>query len=713
MTPGPSIWKPSLDEVVFLGDESIFVAGASPSNPSLLPLPIAKHRRQILYSVEHFSVVVVVGTTGSGKSTQIPQYLAQAGWASNGFSVVCTQPRRMAAISLAQRVAHDVGVTAAHIVGHTVRFDDSSSPHTKIKYVTDGILLQQAITDPLLSNYSVVMVDEAHERTLNTDALLGLLHKIRRKRPDLRLIICSATINAIAFLDFFVGKGAAMDDTPNKPWNKTATIISVDGRQFPVDVYYLQAPTPDYLIATVETVWNIHNKQAAPVTTSDCGDIMCFLPTAEDIDRAIRLAEDYFDQKSAGTPGLEVDFLPLHGTLPFHLQSRIFEQSQPSQIETAGDGTRAGRRRRIIFATNIAETSVTVPRIRYVVDSGLVKLPYFDPVTGLERLLTGTISQASAQQRSGRSGRICAGACYRLYTERYLTDTMPAQTPPEILRTNLTSFILTLKVVGVDNILAFDLIDIPSVDALQHGLESLYALGAIDDMTRITDAGLDMATFSVEPRVARMLLESFSEGCSWEVLAVASALQVRDLLHKPRYSSGSSQRQQQMLDYEEAMSDIVDTSGDHVTYSNLFADADDRGLNEAECKEKFVNYFALKRGMEVRSQLARSLRMFGRVQAFGLAGDASSRSQAIRRCVTAGFFFNIAKLGSDGRYYTIRKNILVSVASSSVLTTHSQVSSEYIVFGETTDGVRGGIELKSVSAVAAKWLREIAPHYWE
>jgi ATP-dependent RNA helicase DDX35 len=629
---------------------------------------------------------VIVGETGSGKSTQIPQYLVEGGWTGNDFQIVCTQPRRLAAITLCQRVAQEMGDSAK--VGYTVRFDDQSGLQTQIKYVTDGILLQEAASatgDPLLSQYSVVMIDEAHERTLQSDAVMGLLPKIRKHRPELRIIVCSATIDAQQFLDFFTNS-----TTENAT---TGTIISVDGRQHPVDILYLQSPAPDYVTASVETAWKI-------VQQYEDGDILCFLPTGENIDQAVRLAEEFFDnQQQQRDP---IDLLPLYGSLPYHMQTRIFQNSKK--------GTRA---RRVIFSTNIAETSVTVPHIRFVIDSGLVKLPYFDSSTGLERLIVAPISQKSAQQRAGRAGRNQSGICLRLYTEQYLTEKMEADTPPEILRSNITSFILTLKALGVDNILAFDLMDIPNVSSLQHGLECLYALGAIDDNTYITKDGLDMASFPVEPRVARMLLESVAAGCSWEVLAVAGALQVRELFHMPRRGYQSQRRQQQMLDYESAMSEIADLSGDHVTYANLFAQMDDLDMSEEDCKERFINYLALRRGLEVRSQLARFLRRFGRVQALGLASDVSARSKAIRKCVTAGFFFNIAKLDNDGHYYTLRNHILVSPSPSSILMTHAKLTSEYIVFGESYDGSYGDIELRSVSVIEAKWLRELAPHYWQ
>lgn len=281
---------------------------------------------------------------------------------------------------------------------------------------------------------------------------------------------------------------------------------------------------------------------------------------------------------------------------------------------------------------------------------------------------------------------------------------MEQATPPEVLRTNLTGFILTLKALGIHNILSFDLMDLPSVDALSHGLECLYALGAVDDKTNMTSRGMDMSAFPTEPRVSRMLLESINLGCAWEVLAVASALQIRALFFQPR-------TQRQKIDYNDAMSQMVDPNGDHVTYANLIVENDDTKMDEEECKEKFVNYVALRRATEVRDQLSRFLRRYGRVKAMGLTGDDEERSKNIRRCVTAGFFFNVAKLANDGRYYTIRGKHMVTISHSSALHAHGD-SSEYIVFGETCDGSRGGMEVRVCSAIDARWLRELAPHYW-
>ena len=704
-------WKPASvsaqnvfrDEEARGGEYGLSVPPAARNVPlarQRMLLPIYKHKRQIIYALENYGCLIIVGETGSGKSTQLPQYLYEAGWAQHGFQIVCSQPRRLAATSLSQRVAQEMGTRNGQVVGYTVRFDDQSTEDvTRIKYVTDGILLREAtLHDPLLSKYSVVICDEAHERNLNTDVLLGLIKKIREKRKDLRVIVCSATIDAQAFLDFFVNNQNKNEPPSSKKgrWGDKVgstrvpadygTIISVDGRQFNVDTFFAHSPVQNYLEATIDTCRKIHKLEGA-------GHVLCFLPSGEDIDTVIRMADDWFENELH-----TVEFVPLYGSLPQYMQARIFDASNNPKV------------RRFVFATNIAETSITVPGICFVVDCGLVKLPYFDPITSMERLIVGPISQASARQRSGRAGRIQSGKSFRLFTEKFFNEKMQAQTLPEIVRTNLTSLVLTLKALGVDNILTFEFMDLPGIDSISHALETLYALGAMDGKTNLTALGMDLSRFPTEPRVSRMLLESLSEKCSWEVLAVASALQVRDLLHKPH-----SKNHQKTLDYQEAMSEFADPSGDHVTYANILSELEDRQWGEEDCKERFIHFAAARRACEIRRQLARFLSRFGAVNALGITdGDGTLRSKAIRRSVTAGFFFNIAKLGSDGRYYTLRKDILVTPSSNSVFSTHGGLmGTEYIVYGETVDGMRGGIELKAVSTVEASWLKSIAPHYWE
>jgi ATP-dependent RNA helicase DDX35 len=337
--------------------QASFQRSRAPLAQQRMLLPIYKHKRQILYSLENQQIVVIVGETGSGKSTQLPQYAMEHGWTDNHFSVVITQPRRIAASTLAQRVSEEVGCALGTRVGYSVRFD--SKPGSQINYVTDGVLLREAtLADPLLSKYSLVIVDEAHERSVNSDAVLGMLKKLCRKRKELRVIVCSATIDALAFLDFFIGKqdtnpadgapkakksrwGAPLgqqEESTTSVYGK-GTIISVDGRQDPVDVIYLPQPSRDYINTMVETVVAIHRNDKLS------GDFLCFLASAEDIDHAIRIAREELendDDRSA------IDLLPLYGNLPYHMQARVFQQRERNETS-----------RRVIFATNIAECSVT------------------------------------------------------------------------------------------------------------------------------------------------------------------------------------------------------------------------------------------------------------------------------------------------------------------------------------------------------------------
>lgn len=334
----------------------------------------------------------------------------EGGWSSPPkHTILCTQPRRLAAITLSNRVATETNSTQGTIVGHNVRFQSQFNPNsTHILFATDGMLVRNALEDPLLSRYSVIMIDEAHERGMNSDLVLAILKKVRRKRLNLRIVICSATIDAPAFLDFFCDKR-----------KEDGIIISIDGRQYPVDVMYKQVPSDNFLKDTVKTALGIHFQEHY-----ESGDILCFLPSGEDIDRAIEYANEEIElklssqQKKGGSRlsnnNLRPHLLPLYGTLPYHLQTRVFQHSKNKYANT----------RRIIFATNIAETSVTVPNIRHVVDCGFVKLPYFDATNGFERLITCPISRASAKQRAGMLKNVCKRRPFPLCITIFLTNNL-------------------------------------------------------------------------------------------------------------------------------------------------------------------------------------------------------------------------------------------------------------------------------------------------
>jgi len=734
----PGFWRPSSggagDDLLAGENESNFVLQSSLSNF----LPITAHRTQILYALEKYGVLVLVGETGCGKSTQIPQFLYENGWAEPSKCIVCTQPRRIAAMTLADRVASEIGDSS--LVGYSVRFASTFNPATgKIRFVTDGWLLRETtLADPLLKQASVLIIDEAHERSLNTELLLGVVKKIRRVRPELRVVVCSATLDAESFLEFFCKKSTKRKGTEEAATRKRSrwgplvdkaerdegekacltegTIISVDGRQHPVDILYQKEPVSDYVKAVVDTALQIHE-------SSDMdGDILCFLTTGEEIDEAVEMAETIISNPNSQTrkgKGTCV-CLPLYAGLPANSQRQPFLPKSSDEVKSNS--------RRIIFSTNIAETSVTVPNIAHVVDCGFAKMPFFDPDTGFDRLITCAISQSSAKQRAGRSGRVMPGKCYRLFSEKDF-ESMLTDSAPEIQRCNLTSLIMTIKALGVSNMLSFDLMSVPSVEALAHGVECLYALGALDDDAELTELGKEMVYFSTEPRVSRMLLaaldmESREETPSMvkrlivgDCLTVAASIQVRNLFFRPR-------TEHQWRKYDEAVSDILDRSGDHVTMLHLFdlVDHTNKMLSGEECRERFVNRVAMQRVLDVRSQLARFLhsRFGGGSNWFGakrqeVVGsqtyDSDERSEAVRRCVTAGFFMNVAKLGSDGQYYSLRGNFALSISSTSVLHRYGE-SSDYIVFGGTYDASRGGVDCKPNSTICGSWLRQLAPHYW-
>ena len=430
------------------------------------------------------------------------------------MEIICTQPRRIAAMTLASRLEMELGPS---LVGYTVRFASTyQSSSTKIRYVTDGWLLREmTLVDPLLKKCSVLIIDEAHERSVNTELLLGAVKKVRRVRPELRVVVCSATLDAGAFLEFFVGKKkkkmkkrqseddarggkrkrvsrwGRMDDsksvlheeestgTGSSNFLNEGTIISVDGRLHPVEILYIQQPVADYVKSTVEVALQIHESE-----TND-GDILCFLSTGEEIDEAVEMAEHILASSSSFSTRTKksATCLPLYSALSPKLQQQPFHPRSSAEIQ---DNTR-----RIIFSTNISETSVTVPNIAHVIDCGYAKMPFFDPYSGFDRLLISPISKASARQRAGRAGRVRPGKCYRLYSEQDF-ENFEEETAPEIQRCDLTSLIMMVKALGVKNVLSFDLMSVPTVEALSHGLESLYALGVLDEEAELTTLGKEM-----------------------------------------------------------------------------------------------------------------------------------------------------------------------------------------------------------------------------
>lgn len=628
-------------------------------------LPIFKYREHILYMMQKYNVLVLVGETGCGKSTQVPQYLYEAGWAAEGRIVACLQPRRVATISVARRVAEEMQCRVGDTVGYSIRFDDCYSlERTRIKYMTEGMLVREMMRDPLLARYSVIMLDEAHERTLLMDIVLGLLHKIQQRRPDLRIIISSATLDAEAFRDFFNTNKTGIADKDN------AAILSAEGRTYPVDIFYAEEPVPDYLTAAVEAVLAIH-ASAGP------GDILVFLTGQDEVDGAVkRIVERLEGQK---LPDMAV--LPLYGGLSELDQLKVFDTAE-------------GGLRKTVVATNIAEASVTIPGIVYVVDCGFVKMKGYSPASGIESLVVTPISRASADQRAGRAGRMRAGKVYRLYTEESY-KTLASSTTPEMQRSNLAGVLLQLKALGIDNVLRFPFVSPPPALAMQRGLELLFALDAIDDHGRLTDRiGVQLAEFPLEPMHARMLLAAGEMGCGQEILSITAMLQVQNVFVSPTNRHKQAQR---------AKLKFSTLEGDHITLLNVYNSFVRNGRKPQWCGNYFLNYKSLQRACEIRTQLLKYLQRFG----FPIA-SCGDDIDVIRRCIVRGFFANTAKLHMDGQYRTIRGDHVLAVHPSSVLYTERYPA--YVVYNEVL--LTAERYMRDITAVEPEWLSELAPHFY-
>ncbi|KAK3159755.1 hypothetical protein QOZ80_1BG0050680 [Eleusine coracana subsp. coracana] len=641
-------------------------------------LPVYKYRKAILYLVERHATTIVVGETGSGKSTQIPQYLKEAGWADGGRLIGCTQPRRLAVQTVASRVAEEVGVKLGEEVGYTIRFEDQTNPGmTMIKFLTDGVLIREMMEDPLLTKYSVIMVDEAHERSISTDMLLGLLKKIQRRRPELRLIISSATIEARSMSTFFNirRKNSLLGSSDDMP-NPEPAILSVEGKGYTVEVHYIEEPVSDYLLAAVNTVLLIHEKEPP-------GDILVFLTGQDDIDTAVKLLNEEIQQRRKHYFDLLI--LPLYSGLPRADQDLIFAPTSKGK-------------RKVVISTNIAETSLTLEGVVYVVDSGFSKQKCYNPISDIESLVVAPISKASARQRAGRAGRVRPGKCFRLYTEEYYLNEMEPEGVPEMQRSNLVSCIIQLKALGIDNILGFDWPASPSPEAMIRALEILYSLGILDEDAKLTvPIGFQVAEIPLDPMISKMLLSANDFGCSDEILTIASFLSVQSVWVSVRGVK---------KEFDEAKLRFAAAEGDHVTFLNIYKGFHQSGKSSQWCYKNFLNYQALKKVVDIRGQLLRLMKRFG------IPLKSCDRDmQAVRKAIIAGSFANACHLeeySQNGMYKTIRTSQEVYIHPSSVL---FRVNPKWVVYQSLVSTDKH--YMRNVIAIEPSWLTEAAPHFYQ
>uniref|UniRef100_A0A1A8F9B5 Pre-mRNA-splicing factor ATP-dependent RNA helicase DHX16 n=1 Tax=Nothobranchius korthausae TaxID=1143690 RepID=A0A1A8F9B5_9TELE len=619
-------------------------------------LPIFPYRDDLLAAIHEHQVLVIEGETGSGKTTQIPQYLLEDGYTKGGMKIGCTQPRRVAAMSVAARVAEEMGVKLGNEVGYSIRFEDCTSERTVLKYMTDGMLLREFLTEPDLASYSVVIIDEAHERTLHTDILFGLIKDIARFRPDLKVLVASATLDTERFSCFF-------DDAP---------VFRIPGRRFPVDIFYTKAPEADYLDACVVSVLQIH-------VTQPTGDILVFLTGQEEIEACCEMLQERC--RRLGSKIAELLVLPIYANLPSDMQAKIFTPTPPGA-------------RKVVVATNIAETSLTIDGIIYVIDPGFCKQKSYNARTGMESLIVTPCSRASANQRAGRAGRVAAGKCFRLYTAWAFKHEMEETTIPEIQRTNLGNVVLLLKSLGINDLIHFDFMDPPPHETLVLALEQLYALGALNHLGELTKLGRRMAELPVDPMLSKMVLASEQYKCSEEVLTIAAMLSVNNsIFYRPK---------DKVVHADNARMNFVVPGGDHMVLLNVYTQWVESGYSTQWCYENFIQFRSMRRARDVRDQLEGLMDRI-EVEMVSCEGD----NIPIRKAVTAGYFYHTARL-SKGGYKTVKHQQTVYVHPNSSL---FEEQPRWLIYHElvftTKEFMRQVIEIES------GWLLEVAPHYYK
>nr|XP_053629982.1 pre-mRNA-splicing factor ATP-dependent RNA helicase DHX16-like [Cherax quadricarinatus] len=619
-------------------------------------LPVFPFREALLNAINEHQIMIIEGETGSGKTTQIPQYLYDAGYCSDGKKIGCTQPRRVAAMSVAARVSEEMGKKLGNEVGYSIRFEDCTNDRTRIKYMTDGMLLREFLMDPSLDGYSVMIIDEAHERTLHTDILFGLLKDITRFRSDLKLLISSATLDSAKFSDFF-------DEAP---------IFRIPGRRYPVHIYYTRSPEANYIDAASVTILQIH-------ITQHLGDILVFLTGQEEIEACQEILTERL--RALGSKIRELIILPIYANLPSEMQAKIFEPTPPGA-------------RKVILATNIAETSLTIDGIKYVIDPGYAKQNYFNARSGMESLIVVPISRASANQRAGRAGRVGPGKCFRLYTQWAFENEMDENTIPEIQRVNLGNVVLQLKSLGIHDLINFDYLDPPPAEALILALEQLYALKALNHKGELTSTGRKMAELPVDPMMSRMILAADQYKVVEEILTIAAMLSVNgSIFYRPKDKA---------IHADTARKNFFHPDGDHLTLMNVYNEWVGTDYSSQWCYEVFIQYRSMKRARDIRDQLV-GLMDRVEVQVTSNPGDSVN----IRKAITAGYFYHVARFSKGGMYKTAKKSKTVMIHPQSCMI---EDLPRWVVYHELVMTTKE--YMRNVVVIDGKWLLEVAPHYY-
>ncbi|WOL06217.1 pre-mRNA-splicing factor ATP-dependent RNA helicase DEAH7 [Canna indica] len=623
-------------------------------------LPIYSVREDLLQVVRENQVIVVVGETGSGKTTQLTQYLHEDGYTINSI-IGCTQPRRVAAMSVAKRVSEEMETELGDRVGYAIRFEDVTGPNTIIKYMTDGVLLRETLKDSDLDKYRVIIMDEAHERSLSTDVLFGILKKVVARRRDFKLIVTSATLNAQKFSNFF----------------GSVPVFHIPGRTFPVDIRYSKTPCEDYVDAAVKQTMAIH-------ITSPPGDILIFMTGQDEIEAACYALAERMEQliASAKKAVPKLLILPIYSQLPADLQAKIFQKAE--------DGAR-----KCIVATNIAETSLTVDGIFYVIDTGYGKMKVYNPRMGMDALQVFPVSRAAADQRAGRAGRTGPGTCYRLFTESAYQNEMLPNPVPEIQRTNLGNVVLLLKSLKIENLLDFDFMDPPPQENILNSMYQLWVLGALNNVGSLTEIGWKMVEFPLDPPLAKMLLMGEQLGCINEVLTIVSMLSVPSVFFRPKDRAEESDAAREKFFVPES---------DHLTLLNVYQQWKANQYRGDWCNDHFLHVKGLRKAREVRSQLLDILKTLKiPLTSCGLDWDV------VRKAICSAYFHNAARLKGVGEYVNCRNGMPCHLHPSSALYGLGYTP-DYVVYHELVLTTKE--YMQCVTAVEPYWLAELGPMFF-
>ncbi|MBF0452908.1 MAG: ATP-dependent RNA helicase HrpA [Candidatus Magnetomorum sp.] len=622
-------------------------------------LPITEKKDDIIQAIMDHPVVIISGETGSGKSTQIPKMCLEAGRGSDGM-IGCTQPRRIAAISIARRIAEELGEDIGQSVGYQIRFQDTTPKNAYIKVMTDGILLSETLNDRYLNAYDTLIIDEAHERSLNIDFLLGYIQSLLKKRADLKMIITSATIDTQKF-------SKAFDHAP---------IIEVSGRLYPVSIEYYPKDTwidvdeeqdithVEMAVKSLELQWKKRRY----------GDTLIFMPTEQDIMETCDLIKARIPHTA--------QIIPLFARLPQDAQKKIFSPSTTQKI---------------IVATNVAETSITIPNIRYVIDSGLARIPQYLPRTRTTALPVQPISKSSADQRKGRCGRVSDGICIRLFSEADY-DERRQYTPPEIRRANLASVILQMMALRLGQVNQFPFVDPPEARSIQDGMDVLTELGAIQVESKepyLTDQGRFMARLPIDPRIARMILEAEKETCVGEMMIISAALSIQDPRERPP-------EKEKLADQMHAV--YQDPRSDFMTLLNLWYHYHDHlkvTTNQSQirkyCRAQFLSYIRMREWQDI----VRQLQFILEDQKMDVTSGQKQENQlydAIHRCILSGFLSNIAQKKQNNMFLAAKNKDVMIFPGSSIFNR----AGEWIVAAEMVETTRKFARI--VGHIKSEWL---------